>query len=111
MNGYSAIAAAVNDLAKGIDDALAGGEPPKWVAQRAVKRAREVAWAATMAGNGKLAPAALDVILRAGAGDGDTVTLRCRQPEPQPSGPRRGRLAGYVRRQVARMRPGAGTDT
>jgi hypothetical protein len=105
VNGYAAIGAAVDQLAREMDDALAGGKPPKWVAQRGAQRAREVAWAATMAGNGKLAPAALDVILRPAEADGDTVMLPRRQPQQQAPGRHRGgRVARYVRGWIAWLR-------
>jgi hypothetical protein len=43
MTGYRAIAAALEALARWIDDQLAGGGPAKWVAQQASTAAREIA--------------------------------------------------------------------
>jgi hypothetical protein len=105
VNGYAAIAAAVNELARWADEALAGGKPPKWVAQCEVERAREIAWAATLAADGKLAPGALDAILRPPEADGDTVMLPRRQPQQQAPGRHRGgRVARWVRGWIAWLR-------
>jgi hypothetical protein len=101
--GYSAIAAALIDLTRQAEDALAGGQPPKAVAQWSVGEARQIAWWATLVSDGKLAPAALDNMLR---GEGqDTLMLARPRPEPPTPGPW-GRVVRYVSERLTEVRAG-----
>ena len=103
--GYQAIAAALIDLTRQAEDALAGGQPPKAVAQWSVGEARQIAWWATLVSDGKLAPAALDNMLR---GEGqDTLMLARPRPEPPAVG-YWGRVVRFVRERVAQVRAGTG---
>jgi hypothetical protein len=100
MNGYEALAGALSDLANWSEDELASAVPPKHVAQQVTERARQIAWAATMAGRGRIGPDDLCRWLgRDGEGGGDTLTLGRPRTEPEPSGWRRAWRA--VRREVA----------
>jgi hypothetical protein len=89
--GFEAIAASLTDLADSAEDAVAGGAPPAHVVQQATERAKQIAWAATMAGRGRIGPDDLSRWLgRDGdGGGGDTLTLGRPRIEPQPSGWRR----------------------
>jgi hypothetical protein len=101
--GYAAIAEALDDLARQVEDALAGGDPPKWVAQQGAERARAIAYMAARAGKGTLAPDGLDGLLH---GDGgETMTLRRPKPEPELPG-LWGRAVRYARERVAKVRAG-----
>jgi hypothetical protein len=100
MNGFEALAGALKDLADSAEDAVAGGDPPRHVVQQSAERARQIAWAATMAGRGRIGPDDLCRWLgRDGEGGGDTLTLGRPHAEPEPSGWRRAWRA--VRREVA----------
>ena len=106
MNGYEAISAALTDLARWAEDALAGGEPPKYVAQQEYERTRHIAFLATLAGSGRLTEAALAGILQGDQGDGDTLTLG--HPGLQPSGRRWSRAVRYIRQRFAAVAWGTG---
>ncbi len=106
MNGYEAISAALTDLARWAEDALAGGDPPKWVAQQEYERTRHIAFLATLAGSGRLTEAALAGILQGDQGDGDTLTLG--HAGLQPSGHRVRRAVWCIRRRVAAVAWGTG---
>lgn len=99
MNGYEAIGAALTDLAGWAEDALAGGEPPRYVAQQEYERTRHIAFLAALAGNGRLTGAALAGLLRGDQGDGETLTLG--RPAVQPPGRRKRRPARYIRQWLA----------
>ena len=43
VSGYSEIAAALESVARWIDDQLTAGSPPKWIAHQAAKADRELA--------------------------------------------------------------------
>ena len=103
MNGFEALAGAISDLADSAEDAVAGGAPPAAVIQESVERTRAVAYAATMAARGRIAPDDLGAML--GRDGNDTLMLRPGQsgPEPQPPGRHRGRGAvRCVRQWLAR---------
>ena len=102
MNGYSALAAALTDLAGWAEDALAGGEPARHVAQQEYERTRHIAFLATLTGNGKLTEAALAGLLQGDQGDGETLTLGRPRPGPEPSGWCRAWRA--VRREISGAR-------
>ena len=46
MEGYSAIATALTDLADWAENAIAGGEPARYVAQQEYERTRHIAFLA-----------------------------------------------------------------
>ena len=100
MNGYSALAAALTDLAEWAEDELAGGKPPTWVAQQEYERTRHIAFLATLTGTGKLTEAALAGLLQGDQGDGETLTLG--RAGVQPSGGQGWRAVRSVRQWAAR---------
>jgi hypothetical protein len=51
VSGYRIVAAMLEGLAGWIDDELAGGVPPKWVARQAAAAARYIAGLARSAGD------------------------------------------------------------
>jgi len=54
VSAYFEIAAALESVARWIDDQLAGGSPPKWVAQEAAGADREIAGLARLADRGEV---------------------------------------------------------
>lgn len=99
MNGYEAIAASLSDLANWSEDELASAVPPKHVAQQVAERTRQIAYAASMAARGRIAPDDLGGML--GRDGGDTLMLG--RPAVKPSVRHRGRRAvQWVRRWIGR---------
>jgi hypothetical protein len=99
VNGYEALAGAISDLADWAEDAVAGGDPsPRAVIQQATERQRQIAYAASMAARGRIAPDDLGGML--GQDSGDTLMLGHGRPVPEPSGWRRAWRA--VRRALVR---------
>jgi hypothetical protein len=101
VNGFEALAGAIADLADSAEDAVAGGAPPAYVVQQAAERAKQIAYAATMAGRGRIAPDDLGGYLGRDGGDGETLMLG--RPAVKPAGRHRGRSAVQcVRRWIGR---------
>jgi hypothetical protein len=86
MNGFEALAASLTDLADSAEDAVAGGAPPAYVVQQATERAKQIAWAATMAGRGRIAQDDLCRWLGRDGGEMDTLMLGRPVPVQEPSG-------------------------
>jgi hypothetical protein len=87
VNDLKAIAEALTDLADSAENAVAGGAPAAYVVQQATERAKQIAYAVTMAARGRIAPDDLGGML---GGDGnETLMLGHPRPAPEPSGWRR----------------------
>jgi hypothetical protein len=104
VNGYEALAGALSDLADSAEDAVAGGAPPAHVVQQAAERAKQIAWAATMAGRGRIAQD--DLCRWLGRDGGEMETLMLGRPAVKPPGRHRGRVWQSVRHWLARARAG-----
>jgi hypothetical protein len=104
VNGFEALAGALSDLADSAEDAVAGGAPPAYVVQQATERARQIAWAATMAARRRIAQDDLCTWLGRDGGDGDTLMLGRPRPEPEPEPSVWHRAWRKVRREISGAR-------
>jgi hypothetical protein len=102
VNGFEALAASLTDLADSSEDAVAGGAPPAHVVQQENERVRQIAYAASMAARGRIAPDDLGGMLGRDQGDGETLMLGHLRRKPEPSGRHRGRVWQSVRRWIGR---------
>ena len=100
MNPFEALAGAISDLADSAEDAVAGGDPPAYVVQQSVERARQIAYAAAMTARGRITPDDLGGMLgRPGTDD----TLMLGRPGVKP--PERHRGLRAVRQVLGRLWP------
>jgi hypothetical protein len=102
VNGYEALAGAISDLANLAEDAVAGGAPPAHVVQQATERAKQIAWAATMAGRGRIAQA--DLCRWLGRDDGEMETMMMGRAGAEPELSWRRRAWRAVRREISGAR-------
>jgi hypothetical protein len=108
VNGFEALAGAISDLADSAEDAVAGGAPPAYVVQQATERAKQIAWAATMAARGRITPDDLGGYLGRDQGDGETLMLGHPRRKAEPSGRHRNRPWQSLRQWLARAWAGPG---
>ena len=91
MNRHADTAAMLTALAEWVEDSLAGGDPPKWVARQAAEAVRAVA---AEAGQAAADTGGWQVT------DDVTVMIR-RRPAGLQSGHRGWRVSRYIRRLMA----------